>query len=39
MSLKLWIGLSLIALTASCGTIEGIGRDLQSGSQTIQRAF
>ncbi len=39
MPKKLWIGVALIVLTAGCATIEGVGRDLQAGSQKVQRVF
>jgi predicted small secreted protein len=33
------LALVLLAALAACNTVDGIGRDISSGAQTVQRAF
>lgn len=36
---RLALALALAALAAGCGTIEGLGRDISAGAQTVQSWF
>lgn len=37
--MKRILAIAVLALTASCGTIEGIGRDISGGAQTVRDWF
>lgn len=36
---RMTLALALMAALAACNTVDGIGRDISSGAQTVQRAF
>jgi predicted small secreted protein len=36
-TVRITLGLALAAALASCNTVQGVGRDVQSGGQAIER--
>lgn len=36
---RIFSAMALLAALAGCNTVDGIGRDISSGAQTVQRAF
>jgi predicted small secreted protein len=36
---RIFSALALVAALAGCNTVDGIGRDISSGAQTVQRTF
>ena len=36
---RISLALAVMAALSACNTVDGIGRDISSGAQTVQRAF